>query len=176
MPPVAKTVPRDLDKVSSPWVLVLGGISREGNRRARRNCVAALETGMDVVWFDGFEERHPRTGDSVPLSGVPSERSLVIIGYRERQAASLSGRLIAGHSLRRRKATRWLWKKATRRLGRALQGRSAWLATRPLMKPLTRKDAPAQIVYCDNVALTTAWYCARIWEETPVAMSFSAEL
>lgn len=87
----------------SPWVLIFGGVTREGNRRARRAARSALADDLSVVWFDGFEESlDGPSGARVPLDynpvpppeGGQDERSeseggapgsVLIVGYSERE-------------------------------------------------------------------------------------------
>lgn len=72
---------------TEPWLLVFGGVTREGNRRARRATEAALRSGMSVLWFDGFgEQMAGAETDRVPLDAPTEDGRLLVIDYtREEQ-------------------------------------------------------------------------------------------
>ena len=158
-----------------PWILVFGGVTREGNRRARRSCSEALNSGFDVIWFDGFEEKLLHSDQRVPLKGGNAQQRLDIVGYSDRYTTSLSGRLIAAHWMRRRPVTRWIWRKVMRRIGRALRPRSGWTTIRAEVRALAKSTDPTRIVYCDDYAITSAWHAARIWRSVPISMTFTLE-
>ncbi len=70
--------------VKDPWILLLGGVGRSGNRRARRFAASALESGRDVVWLDGFEEQmEDEAGTRVPTEVETVNGRLFIVGYRD---------------------------------------------------------------------------------------------
>lgn len=164
-----ETAPR----VRPPWVLVFGGVTREGNRRARRNIERALEAGMDVVWFDGFEETFEGTDERVPLAAKPSEGRLTVIGYGDLDKRTWSGRLHGGPSPGA--ATASAWRRNLRRLGLLFRPWAGWKAIRSEVIALTGLPDPSQIIYCDDYSLTSAWHAARLWVSTPVSMSFDHE-
>ena len=64
-------------------IVVFGGVTRAGNRRARDACRAAMSAGYDVIWFDGFEEVASYEGvpQRVPLDAEPIGQTVVVIGY-----------------------------------------------------------------------------------------------
>lgn len=157
-------------RIGEHWVLVLGGVTREGNRRARRAATDALESDHDVVWFDGFEERHAETGERVPLDSVPNDARLIVVGIQEIEENLVAGRLRTSKTLQTNAATRWIWRYFLRRLGSILRPRACWRAIRSDVETLShRMTAPAAIVYCDDFSITSAWYAARIWPNTRVS-------
>lgn len=162
-----------------PWVLILGGVTREGNRRARRTASAALESGISVVWFDGFEESYEsREGERVPLNqhrsavGVP----ITIIGYAEHERGHWLNRMfnpLAGleRPLPTGGLSRTILTKVLRRISLIFRGVIGWRLVKPDIEELARTaPAPIQIVFGDDFALTQAWYAARIWTRVPAAM------
>jgi hypothetical protein len=160
--------------VGDPWVLVFGGVTRQGNRRARRACARALEAGADVVWFDGFAETFPGSSQRVPLDHAASEASVFIVEYEEAEARTLSGRLRAGGRLQSRRSTRWIWQYVTRRLSMVLRPRAGWLAVRRDVAALKSRAQPIAIVYGDAYALTSAWHAGRIWPSPPIGLDFES--
>ena len=82
----------------SPWVVVFGGVTREGNRRARRAINAALEADLSVVWFDGFSERWDdrRIGDRVPIDMPVPDEAVVVVDYEEVERRHWLTRVIEG--------------------------------------------------------------------------------
>ncbi|MGH3650094.1 MAG: hypothetical protein ACRDU9_05235 [Acidimicrobiia bacterium] len=160
--------------IGDRWVLVLGGVTRQGNRRARRACARALAAGADVVWFDGFGEIFPHSSRRVPLDHVASEANVFIVEYQETEARTLSGRLRTGAGLQGRRSTRWIWQHLTRRLGMVLRPRAGWLAVRRDVAALEACAAPMAIVYGDDYALTSAWHAGRIWASPPIGIDFES--
>ena len=70
------------DVPEEPWVMIFGGVTREGNRRARRAVSASIRKGWNVVWFDGFDERFDNgKGQRVPLDGAFGPEQISIYNY-----------------------------------------------------------------------------------------------
>jgi len=157
--------------LSDTWVLIFGGVTREGNRRARRATAVALASGNDVVWFDGFEETDPDTGNRVPLDSAVSDEGLFILGFVEREAQTLSAKLRLGGRLRSSSLARKLWYAVLRRVGLVLRPRACWKAVRDDVRVLAAASAPASILYCDDYSITSAWRAGRLWESTPIVAS-----
>lgn len=151
---------------SERWILILGGVTRLANRRARRIAVEALEEGIDVVWFDGFEEQ--TDGVRVPLEVEDHDGALWVVGYSATEAGSLAGRLNSGSRMASNRIGRALWKTFGRRLGRILRPRAGWKAIRSSIRSLANGPAPRSIVYCDVYAITSAWHSARLWPKAPI--------
>ncbi len=130
-------------------ILVFGGVSLEGFENARRLAERKASPGGGVVWFDGFpgdKRRHP------PTDG------LYLFDYGERERNRRLNRLelkLLGRLLKR-------WNTATR-------GYASWRLIRGEVLALSRRVTPAEIVYCDDHALTAAWHAARLWPATPVS-------
>lgn len=81
----------------APWVLILGGVSREGNRRARRAARQALEGGLAVVWFDGFAETHDDpSGSRVPLDVERPSADMLVVDYKEAERRHWLNRMVEG--------------------------------------------------------------------------------
>ncbi|MCH8217318.1 MAG: hypothetical protein IH892_11170 [Planctomycetes bacterium] len=80
-----------------PWILVLGGTTREGNRRARRAIRTALEVNTGALWFDGYSERTSEHGvERVPLDvPVPNGR-VVIVDYAAKERGHWLNRMVEG--------------------------------------------------------------------------------
>lgn len=84
-------VPQLLD---DSWILIFGGVSRLGNRRARRFTTGALEARKHVVWIDGFEEEHDRPeGGRVPLEIGSGGCSVFVLRYRSQERGLWVNRL-----------------------------------------------------------------------------------
>jgi hypothetical protein len=158
----------DPPSVSVSWVLILGGVTRHGNRRARRVAVQMLKDGLDVVWFDGFEERDVDSGSRVPLEVPDVHPEITIVGYRDAEDRSLAGRLRTGSGLKANPFTRAMWKLVLRRIGTVLRPRAGWKAIKPEIEMLAAGPAPRLIVYCDVYAITSAWYAGNQWTSTPI--------
>lgn len=81
-----------------PWIVVFGGGSREGNRRARRAIGRALESDLSVVWFDGFGERWEdrKTSDRVPIDLPQPNGAVVVIDYVNEERQHWLTRLVEG--------------------------------------------------------------------------------
>jgi hypothetical protein len=158
----------DLQGVGDRWALILGGVTRQGNRRARRIATKMLKEGLDVVWFDGFEERSKDDGTRVPLDLDELDGSLTIVGYGESDAKSFAGRLRTGSRMRSNPLTRALWRVLLRRLGTILRPRAGWLIIRPAVEQLSSLPAPRLIVYCDVYSITSGWYSGQLWRSTPI--------
>ena len=78
-----------------PWVLVFGGTTREGNRRARRAIRAALQTDTNVLWFDGYSERQDAAaGSRVPLDVAVPEGRVVVVDYAQQERAHWLNQLV----------------------------------------------------------------------------------
>ena len=188
--------------VRDPWVLVLGGVTSEGNRRARQAAQAASAAQFDVVWLDGFEETHDDQPDAgrVPLD-EETRSEVVIVGYGEQDRGLFTNRMLdvvpgaiempvnavarsmKGLQWAARAAKRledamgrivaWLRKRVLLRVAVFMRGYLGWRAVRKRVKPaLIQGPPPAQIIYGDDYALTQAWHLCRMWPDVRVAMEF----
>lgn len=73
---------------ADPWVLVLGGVTREGNRRARRAVREATSGGLSAIWFDGFDERYEDAREMrVELGGDLDYSNVVVVCYADEERA-----------------------------------------------------------------------------------------
>ena len=160
----------DPDQIGERWVLIFGGVTRQGNRAARRSAAEALEAGVDVVWFDGFVEKVPDSGARVPLDVETVRGDLVIVEFEEAEARSFASRLRTGKTMQSNALTKLVWRLFTRRLGSILRPRACWGIVRPDVEALAR-DArpPGNVVYGDDTSITSAWHAAHIWPEIRVA-------
>lgn len=158
----------NLGLIGDPWLLVLGGVTRQGNRRARRAVSTALDSGLDVVWFDGHDQTDGGTMQRAPVEPQSPGGRLVIVDFHEAEARTMSSRLRLGHTLRANTVRRWIWRHFLRRIGSLLRPRACWTTIRPDIRVLSRHTTPDSIVYGDDFAITSAWYTARIWETVPV--------
>ena len=77
------------------WILIFGGATREGNRRARRAIRNAVDGDTSVLWFDGFGERgEGRESGRVPLDvSVPDDR-VVVIDYSVEERGHWLNRMV----------------------------------------------------------------------------------
>ena len=82
----------DTDSIGSRWLLLIGGVTKQSHRRGRRVAESALASGLDVVWFDGLDDRDP-SPDSAGLTGAWS--NALIVDYTQDLANTLAGRLRA---------------------------------------------------------------------------------
>lgn len=164
--------PGDLDarQVGERWILVLGGVTRQGNRTARRTSAQALEAGIDVVWFDGFAERYPNSDERVPLDVEAPIGRLIVVEFHEAEARSLPGRVRANKKMQANVVTRLIWRFVLRRLGSILRPRACWHVIRPDVESLFAGSAPPEtIVYSDDTSITSAWHAARLWPDARVS-------
>ena len=183
---------------SDTWVLVFGGVSREGNRRARRAAAKALDNGFDVVWMDGYAEVFKDDGGHrVPLDTNESG-AVVIVDYSIAERAHFLNRMVqtipdslvapvaaierrlhasSAHGARQiTQARRGLVammrkfrKKLLRRISQVFRGMVGWRVVRSDVQALAvSAPPPTYIVFGDDFALTQAWHAARIWTESPV--------
>lgn len=162
----------DPSEVGPKWALLLGGVTRQGNRRARRLAVEMLQDGLDVVWFDGFEEAS-RDGERVPLDVGDVDTGLTIIGFRADDERSWAGKLRAGTGMKSNPITRALWQFLLKRIGTALRPRTCWKIAQPVVDELAKNSTPQIVVYCDIYALTSAWYVGRRWRAVPILSGLS---
>ena len=187
---------------SDPWVLVFG-VSREGNRRARRAIRAAVDSNMTVLWFDGFGERWEggRTG-RVDLDFPVPEGSVVVVDYSddekrhwlnrmvERVPVSVigpieraegvgksgDGRVRTLTSIRRglQRGLAVFQKMILRRIAQIFRGIASWRLVSDDVELLSiSAPPPRMIIYGDDFALTQGWWAARAWPETPTAMEMN---
>lgn len=156
------------DSISRPWIVVFGGVTRIGNRRARRAAARALSWGMDVVWFDGYEEVHP-SGSRVRLKASPTDGAkVVVVGFRNEESSGLAGRLRNRTAGDQEVETSRLWSPTTRRVGNLLRSRACWTAVREDVRRISGIEDPKFIVFTDDHMITSAWYAGRIWAATPI--------
>jgi hypothetical protein len=178
--------------VSSPWVLVIGGVSRDGNKRARRAAREAASEGLNVLWLDGYEEAEPGEGTTrVPIEGLNGPGSVVVAGFRLRERSSLLNRLSYGspkgsHSVAETedgvgfdpptshfgRAIAKLRKTLFRKFNQVFRGYLLWRLLRPTLANLhDSSPPPTSIVYCEDYTIPTGWHAARIWD-VPIGMEF----
>lgn len=169
-----------------PWVLVIGGVSREGNRRARRASREAAARGLDVVWLDGYEECDPENPENrLPISELVGDGETVILGFKDAERRQFLNRLSLGDSRTRlssgdkngdeiglrRQPRGGILGKVLRRANKALRGYLIWRRLRPTIRELkANSPAPSAIVYGDGHAVPTAWHTVRIWRNAPADM------
>lgn len=147
------------------WLLVVCGPSRPGNRRARRLAADASRLGLDVVWFDGFDERVDRV--RVPLDSDDLAAPIHVI-----VCAETFGRSDA-RTLRRRIAAtleRPELPTPLRRAGAVLRKSAAigrprrhWQVLRPAIEALVATSEPIGVVPCDDSGFVVAWNVMRRW-------------
>jgi len=158
----------DARVIGENWVLVLGGVTRAGNRHSRRAVIEALDSGLDVVWFDGLEGTGGSETPDVPM--VPADdRTLLIVGFADTEAKSLASRLRSPAGFQANNAARFIWRHVLRRVGSVLRPRACWAAIRPDVSSLSEAAPPAAIVIGDDYSITSAWYSGRIWRDTPLS-------
>ncbi len=171
-----------LDLAGLPWLLVVGGATRPGNRRSRRLCAEAASLGFPVVWIDGFGERD-RDGQRVPIevSGSEPDHPIRIVECAE--ALELEVRSgpgfrcaellddLAGRLAPLRGPLRWAARFA-RRAARAGRGGALW---RIIDRSGLLDDArPYAIVHADEFALATAWRLHRRWPDVMIGPDLPA--
>ena len=82
---------------NQPWILVLGGTSREGNRRARRAIRNALEVNTGALWFDGYSERSSEGSvQRVPLNVPVPNGCVVIVDYAAKERGQWLNWMVEG--------------------------------------------------------------------------------
>jgi hypothetical protein len=189
----------DVGSQSARWVLVFGGVTREGNRRARRGAARALEEGWSVVWFDGYGEVFEDGSDQrVPLEvDLPSD-AVTVVDYSvvershwlNRMGETVPKALIRPpeHGERRMASSRRLHvirylrraivrfalvfqRAVLRRLSQVFRGVVGWKLVKSDVLGLTNLAGPPElIVYGDEFALTQAWHAVRLWPDIEAAM------
>lgn len=187
-----------LPEIDGDWLLILGGVTRSGNRRARRFAALALELGHNVVWLDGFEEALDEDGMRVPLDTEAPRAGLTVIGYRDPEQRIILNRLanffpkiihgagsyaattlgvsssekVAHMGRQIRRATRRigneLFSRVLNRIASMFRGYSGYRLTRKWFGHVAKISPPNAVVYCDEFALTMAWHLARQWPNTLV--------
>ena len=155
------------------WLVVFGGVTRSGHRRARRVASRGLDDGLDVVWFDGWGETD---SDRMRIESASSdaESNLMVVSFAAELSHTVSGRLRKGGWLRTFAIGRQLWR-FLRKVGAVLQPRACWLTVRVDVRRLAGHSAPVAIVYTDDQSITSAWYASRIWETVPVSTDPTAD-
>lgn len=162
----------DAGAIGERWALVVGGVTRAGNRRARRAVAQALHSGLDVVWLDGFEERLPDSSERVPLESPGGDAALIVVEYEAAESKTLSGRLRSPKRWLGNPVLRRVWRLLLRRVGTVMRPRAGWKVVRDDIDALSSRPAPAAIVYADDYAITIAWHAGRIWSSAPILSSF----
>ena len=154
----------------APWVLVLGGCTRPGNRRARRDVKTAVEHGFRAVWLDGFEEEVD--GCRAPIADLAAGAEVRIVRLRamdeasnRRTVRSRLARLIGSGSPgpRRKQLAR-----SVKRLVQVGRGRRLRSIQMPIIDELAVSSRPDEVVYCDDLALATAWELSRRWPDVRI--------
>jgi len=184
---------------SDPWIVVFGGVTRDGNRRARRAINAALQSDASVVWFDGFSERwgDREASGRVPIDPLVPDGKVVVVEYQRQERQHWMVRLLGGvplemaesrvatpgksrvpvlTPLRRltQRTLRLVHRKVLRRLFLVFRGMVGWKVVRNEVLALSMStSAPRRIVYADDFALTIGWHSARLWPETPTSMDMA---
>lgn len=163
----------DVRLVGDRWMLIFGGVTRQGKRRAVRAASRALRSGVDVVWFDGFDETAEGVFEGAPLDAADLDANMVIVDLAGAETRTVASRLRSGRSLRSNPFGRWIWKVLLRRLGSAMRPRSCWSIVRPDVRELVSHSPPESIVYGDDYAVTSAWQSGRIWQSAPIETGWS---
>lgn len=176
-----------------PWVLIVGGTTRGGNRAARQRVVEACSRGLAVVWIDGFEEKYNGAGRVALRYMDDSDHVLVVCcadAVERRRAAGAFGRSArglarlgaiaaqqsSGPQSRVGPVAGRLMTKVEQKLihlGHLGDGRALWGLLRPHFEELDVEMRPEAVIYCDDAALTTAWHLAQEWRETPTSSRLS---
>ena len=155
--------------LSAPWVLVLGGVSRAGDRRARRAVLAALEANTNVIWFDGFERPDDDATEDPTIE--PTNGELLIVGFRDAERRLFLNRIenVFGSTPKRRKFRNQF----VRPLGTVTRSYRNWILLRPTLRSMMPVvSSPTQIIWSDDFSLASAWHIARLWPDAAVAMEF----
>ena len=163
----------DVGLLGDRWILIFGGVTRQGHRSSGRAASGALESGLDVVWFDGFDEATEGVLDRKPLDVAQLSGNLVVVDFTEAEARTVSSRLRSGRALRSNPVARWIWKVLLRRIGSALRPRSCWLVVKRDLRALQSHSPPEAIVYGDDYAITSAWHSGRIWRSAQIRAGWS---
>lgn len=162
----------DPRSVSAPWAIVLGGVTRKGNRRAHRAAARALDLGLNVVWFDGYEETDPLSGARVPLEGQGAGGvKTVVVGFKAKASSTLAERLQVSGRARNVPVIGKLMSRLGRRIGTILRARACWSVIRDDIKRLGVLGEPTFIVFTDDHMLTSAWYAGRVWKSAAICSS-----
>ncbi|HEY6634291.1 MAG TPA: hypothetical protein VI141_01610 [Acidimicrobiia bacterium] len=146
--------------VTTPWVLVIAGITPLGRRRATRAVESALNAGESVVVIDGHV---PALGPD-DLGRADGRRvSMYSFGIEER--GGLAARLTEPDGSARRGR---VWRSVGRRLGVLFRPLAVWSRAKVAIRPLADGPGPDWIVCCDEPSITTAWKASRLWPGVPV--------
>lgn len=155
--------------IRRPWIVIFGGVTRTGNRRARRAANRALTWGLDVLWFDGYEESDSMTGARVRLKARPSnDAKLIVVGFKQRESSTFAARLRDKSNARDGSRVNKVWRGIAGRFGRLFRARTCWSIVRADVRSLSEVADPSFIVYVDDHTLTSAWYAGRIWRSSPI--------
>ena len=161
--------------IRRPWIVIFGGVTRVGNRRARRAATRALSWGLDVLWFDGYEETDSVTGARVRLKTRPTnEAKLIVVGFKQRESSTFAARLRDTSKSGGGSRVKKVWRGIAGRFGRLYRARTCWSIVRPDLRSLSQVGDPSFIVYVDDHTLTSAWYAGRIWRSSPICSDLPA--
>lgn len=180
------------------WILIFGGVTREGNRRARAATEASAEVGIHVVWFDGYREVfNDRPDDRVALDDKVSTTQVLVIDYSADEKRHWVNRMVDSvpaallrplqategqfrSGLPRRlhtsigRAIRAFRRIVLRRVSQVFRGAVGWSLVKNDVNAIARLvESPVQIVYGDDFAFTQAWHAVRIWPEVEAGMRVS---
>lgn len=167
-----------------PWILILGGLSRAGNRRARRVVAGVVGRGAVPVWIDGFDERREEDGERVVIDGLADDARVLVVPCAEQERSlsehgftmrcsrwvggtysALERRRVATPVVRRGRGAAKLLERSLARAGGVGRGRRLWHLLRPELDSIDLDQRPTAVVYCDDYALTSAWYLSRRWPD-----------
>lgn len=188
------------DVTKGSWVLVFGGVTREGNRRARRAARSSIKRGHSVVWFDGFGETfEDEPGQRVPLDPDLITDAVTVVDYSVEERAHWINRMVdsipsalltpleavegrsegdtrMGGLLRRMRRhiaelLRVFRKTILRRVSQIFRGFVGWyLVKRDVHFLADTGSPPLRVVFGDDYAQTQAWHAVRIWPEVEAGM------
>lgn len=166
---VIRTTPGEIDPthhIDDPWGLIFGGVTLQGERRTKRAIATALQSGVDVLWFNGCETT--LANDEIVSPRTAPASNVVIVECWKAESRSLTARMRSGRSLHRNRLARSIAKSVVHRLGTMLRSRERWKVIRVDVQMMASHNGPSFILCADDTAITSAWHAARLWPAAAV--------
>ena len=183
-------------ELSERVAIIFGGVTRSGDRRARREIRKAFANDCDVVWFDAWEgEDHSGLTIRRHVFEENSDHRVLVVACRAEERALLVNRLpnAPRYVISRLEKSPFgrlpgmpgllgLIETAWRRLARPVfvaiakssRGVLAWQRLESRIRAVAAHvPSPECVVYVDDYSLPVAWNAARsIWHDCPAGGGF----
>lgn len=159
------------------WLLVLGGATTAGRRRALDVVHLDLMPGAEVWWLDGADL--PLDVDDIGepngIIGGGSDRTLLVWACGSDLGKAIADRRLVrfGSGLGTSEALEPLRRighqvaQLAKRAGGLARGREYHQLVDQMLTAVAVSRPPSAVIHCDDVAVAAAWHLARRWPAVP---------